>query len=46
MVGGPWAWHQSGHRRYIWHSYTGLFTLKGVRAEMIVWAFDVLHLSL
>lgn len=34
MVGGPWAWHQSGHHRYLWHSYIGLFIL---RRRLRVW---------
>lgn len=30
MVGGPWAWHHSGHHSYLWHSFfyfIELFTL-------------------
>lgn len=34
MVGGPWAWHQSGHHCYLWHSYIGLFIL---RRRLRVW---------
>lgn len=47
---GPWAWHHSRHHCYLWHSFYWIVypqqESKEVRAEMIVWVFDALHLFL
>ena len=38
MVGGPRAWHHSGHHCYLWHSFIELFTLsKGERRWRQQW---------